>query len=344
MFSRREHLSNMESQILNSFIYIAVGVIAAVAVYFIFSFLRKKAEKTDTKLDDLVVHSLGSPLIILAFFIPLYFAIQHAIMVYPQYQWITDSKILLAGYIVVGTWIIASFVDGLLRTYGTALAEQTETDLDDRIIEILQKIAKYLIWFTGLLYVLTIFNINITPLIAGAGIFGIAIALAAQDLFSNFFGGAVIITDQPFKIGDRVLINDILGDVTHIGPRSTRIITLDNDIVTIPNNKITTSVVRNFSLPSPQVRIQVPVAVAYGTDIGQVKKVLGGIAEEAIRNRTEVIIMDPKPTVYLVKMDKSAMTFELTVYASEFRHNSVIRDYLNTLIIETFRKEGIIIA
>jgi MscS family membrane protein len=333
----------MESQILNSFIYLAAGIIAAVVVHFIFVFLRKKADQTETKLDDLVVHSLGSPLVILAFFIPLYFAIQHAIIVYPQYQWITDSKMLLAAYIVVGTWIIATFIDGLLRTYGTALAEQTETDLDDRIIEILQKIAKYLIWFTGLLYVLTIFNINITPLIAGAGIFGIAIALAAQDLFSNFFGGAVIITDQPFKIGDRVLINDILGDVTHIGPRSTRIITLDSDIVTIPNNKITTSVVRNFSLPSPQVRIQIPVTVAYGTDIRQVKKVLATIADEGIRNLPQ-ISPEPQPTVYLIKMDKSAMTFELTVYASEFRHNSVIRDHLNTLIIETFRKESIIIS
>jgi MscS family membrane protein len=333
----------MESQILDSFFYLAAGIIAAVVVHFLFVYLQKKADRTETKLDDLVVHSLGSPLVILAFFIPLYFAIQHAIIVYPQYQWITDSKMLLAAYIVVGTWIIATFIDGLLRTYGTALAEQTETDLDDRIIEILQKIAKYLIWFTGLLYVLTIFNINITPLIAGAGIFGIAIALAAQDLFSNFFGGAVIITDQPFKVGDRVLINDILGDVTHIGPRSTRLITLDSDIVTIPNNKITTSVVRNFSLPSPQVRIQIPVTVAYGTDIGQVKKVLVAIANEAIRNLPQ-ISPEPQPTVYLIKMDKSAMTFELTVYAREFRHNSVIRDTLNTLIIETFRKEGIIIS
>lgn len=333
----------MESQILDSFIYLAAGIIAAIVVHFIFVYLRKKADQTETKLDDLVVHSLGSPLVILAFFIPLYFAIQHAIIVYPQYQWITDSKMLLAGYILVGTWIIATFIDGFLRTYGMALAEQTETDLDDQIIEILQKIAKYLIWFTGLLYVLTLFNINITPLIAGAGIFGIAIALAAQDLFSNFFGGAVIITDQPFKVGDRVLINDILGDVTHIGPRSTRIITLDSDIVTIPNNKITTSVVRNFSLPSPQVRIQIPITVAYGTDIGQVKKVLVAIADEAIRNLPQ-ISPEPQPTVYLVRMDKSAMTFELTVYASEFRHNSVIRDHLNTLIIETFRKEGIIIS
>jgi MscS family membrane protein len=315
----------METALLDSFIFIAIGIVAAVIVYLVFVFLKKQAERTETKMDDLIVYSLGTPLTILAFFIPLYFAIQHAIVVYPQYQWIADSNVLLALYILVGTGIIATFVDGFLRTYGLALAETTETDLDDRIIEILQKIAKYLIWFTGLLYVLTLFNINITPLIAGAGIFGIAIALAAQDLFSNFFGGAVIITDQPFKVGDRVLINDILGDVTHIGPRSTRIITLDSDVVTIPNNKITTSVVRNFSLPSPQVRIQIPVSVAYGTDIAQVKTVLIRIADDALKSRSDI-------------------TFELTVYASEFKHNSVIKDFLNTRIIEEFRKEGLIIS
>ena len=334
----------METALWDSFIYLAIGIIAAIIVYLVFTFLKKRAEKTDTKMDDLIVYSLGSPLIILAFFIPLFFAIQHAIIVYPQYQWIAGSKVLFAMYIIVGTWIIATFVDGFLRTYGLALAVTTETDLDDRIIEILQKIAKYLIWFTGLLYVLTLFEINITPLIAGAGIFGIAIALAAQDLFSNFFGGAVIITDQPFKVGDRVLINDILGDVTHIGPRSTRIITLDSDIVTIPNNKITTNVVRNFSLPSPQVRIQIPVTVAYGTEIDHVKTILTRIAEGAVKTKSEIITAEPIPAVYLVKMDKSAMTFELTVFAREFNHNSVIRDFLNTRIIEEFRKEGIIIT
>ena len=334
----------MDTALLDSLIFIVTGIIAAVIISMLFAYLKKRAEQTATKMDDLLVYSLGSPLTILAFFIPLFFAIQHAIFVYPQYQWITDSNVLLTMYILVATWIVATFVDGFLRTYGLALAETTETDLDDRIIEILQKIAKYLIWFTGLLYVLTLFDINITPLIAGAGIFGIAIALAAQDLFSNFFGGAVIITDQPFKVGDRVLINDILGDVTHIGPRSTRIITLDSDVVTIPNNKITTSVVRNFSLPSPQVRIQIPVTVAYGTDINHVKTVLAGIAEGALKSRSDIITTDPKPAVYLIKMDKSAMTFELTVYAREFKHNSVIKDFLNTRIIEEFRKEGIIIS
>jgi small-conductance mechanosensitive channel len=241
----------------------------------------------------------------------------------------------------VGTWIIATFIDGILRIYGVALAEKTETDLDDRIIAILQKIAKYLIWFTGLMYILALFDINITPLIAGLGIVGIAIALAAQDLFSNFFGGAVIVTDQPFKIGDRVLINEVLGDVTHIGPRSTRIITLDSDVVTIPNTKIATSVVHNYSMPNPQVRIQIPVAVYAESDIDQVKRVLTEVCDEAVKNRPDMLANNPKPTVFLTKMDKTSMTFLVSVYASGFLYNNSIQDYLNTRIIERFRSEGI---
>jgi MscS family membrane protein len=335
---------DMDPALLDSFIYIGIGVIAAAIIHLVFIWLKKRAEQTETKMDDLIVYSLGKPLVMLAFFIPLILAIQHSIYLYPQYQWIADSKILLSGYILVATWIIATFVDGFLKIYGVALAEKTETELDDRIIDILKKIAKWIIWFIGLMYVFSTFNVNITPLIAGAGILGIAIALAAQDLFSNFFGGAVIITDQPFKVGDRVLINDILGDVIHIGPRSTRIITLDSDIVTMPNNKIATSIVRNYSLPNPQVRIQIPVSVASSNDITQVKRILLEITDEAVKNRSDVIAPDPRPTVYLIKMDKSSMTFLVSVYASGFLFNSIIQDYLNSRIVDRFRKEGIIFS
>ncbi|MGA8379049.1 MAG: mechanosensitive ion channel family protein, partial [Methanoregula sp.] len=337
-------LSYMDPAITDTIMFLAAGIFAAVVVHFVFIFLKKQAEKTETMMDDLVVHSLGAPLTILAFFIPFFFAIHHLIDLYPQYQWLRDANVLLSGYVIIGTWIAATFLDDFLRIYGKALAEKTETDIDDQIVEILQKIGKYIIWFTGILYILTLYNINITPLIAGAGIVGIAIALAAQDLFSNFFGGAVIITDQPFKVGDRVLINDVLGDVTHIGPRSTRIITLDSDVVTIPNTKIATSVVHNYSLPNPQVRIQIPVTVPNSLDISLVKKVLQEISDEAVKNRHDIIAHDPSPTIYLMNMDKSTITFQITVFAAGFQYGNIIRDYMNVQIIERFRKEAILIA
>jgi MscS family membrane protein len=337
-------VENMETALFESLVLVLIGGIAAIIIHLVFLYLKKQADLTDTRMDDLIVHSLGAPLVMLAFFIPLYLAIQHAVPVYPQYLWIAESKFLTSLYILIAAWIVATFVDGFLKTYGIALAEKTDTDLDDRIISILQTIAKYIIWFTGLLFVFQNLEINITPLIAGAGIIGIAIALAAQDVFSNLFGSAVIVVDQPFKVGDRVLINEILGDVLHIGPRSTRVITLDSDIVTIPNTKIATSVVHNYSLPNPQGRIQVPVTVSSEADIAQVKGVLGGITDEATKTRTDVFAHDPKPTVYLTKMENATMTFVVTVYANGFLYNSIIQDYLNTRIVEQFRKEGIVLV
>ena len=331
----------MDQAVTDTIMFLAAGIFAAVVVHFVFVYLKRQAEKTETNIDDLMVHSLSAPLTILAFFIPFFFAIQHLIDLYPQYQWIADANILLSGYILVGAWIASTFLDDFLRVYGKALAETTETDFDDRIVEILQKIGKYIIWFTGILYVLTLYHIDVTPLIAGAGIVGIAIALAAQDLFSNFFGGAVIITDQPFKVGDRVLINDVLGDVIRIGPRSTRIITLDSDIVTIPNTKIATSVVHNYSLPNPQVRIQIPVTVTGSADITRVKQVLTEICDDAVKMRTDVIAPNPIPTVYLTKIEKKSLTFMVTVCASGFIYNSIITDYMNIRIVERFRKEDI---
>ncbi len=331
----------MNPAIVDSLVYLGIGIIAAGVIHIVFAWLKRRAAMTETKMDDLLVQSLGTPAVMLAFFIPFFLAVQHTLTLYPQYQWITDFKILTSGYIFVGTWVIATFVDGFLRTYGIALAEKTETDIDDRIVDVLQKIAKWIIWFIGLMYVFSTFNVNITPLIAGAGILGIAIALAAQDLFSNFFGGAVIITDQPFKTGDRVLINDVLGDVIHIGPRSTRIITLDSDIVTIPNTKIATSVVHNYSMPNPEVRILIPVSVSSTADIEQVRRVLQKIIDDAVKDRPDLIAPNPEPTVFLLKMEKSILTFTLMVYARGFMYNNRILDYMNTRIIEQFRKESI---
>jgi small-conductance mechanosensitive channel len=112
----------------------------------------------------------------------------------------------------------------------------------------------------------------------------------------------------------------------------------------MPNNKIATSIVRNYSLPNPQVRIQIPVSVMASNDIAQVKSVLLEITDEAVKNRSDVIAPDPKPTVYLTKMDKTSMTFLVSIYASGFLFNSNIQDYMNTRIIERFRKEGITLS
>jgi len=111
--------------------------------------------------------------------------------------------------------------------------------------------------------------------------------------------------------------------------------------VTIPNTKIATSVVHNYSMPNPQVRIQIPVAVYAESDIDKVKRVLTEICDDAVKNRPDMLADHPKPSVFLTKMDKASITFMVNVYASGFLYNNSIQDYMNTRIIERFRTEGI---
>ena len=150
--------------------------------------------------------------------------------------------------------------------------DKIEGTLDDRLIEFLELTSRYFIWFIGIMLVLVNLDVDITPFLAGAVIIGLAFALAAQDLISNFYGGVIITIDKPFKIGDRVKVEQYYGDIIDIGPRSTRLKTMDNQIITVPNNKMTTNYIINYSEPDQKIRITIPVSVAYGTDPEKVKE------------------------------------------------------------------------
>jgi small-conductance mechanosensitive channel len=193
------------------------------------------------------------------------------------------------------------------------MASQTETDLDDRIIRLLEISARYVIWFIAILMILRMLDVDITPLIAGAGIAGLAVALAAQDIISNFFGGAVILVDKPFAVNDRIKIDTYLGDVISIGPRSTRIKTLDYQVVTIPNSKISSSVIVNYAMPDVKLKIKIPVSVAYGTDVKRVKEILTEIGNEAAA-RSEYVLFDPAPSVYFLEFGASSLNFMLVIW------------------------------
>jgi MscS family membrane protein len=188
--------------------------------------------------------------------------------------------------------------------------------------------------------ILSVFEINITPFLAGAGILGLAVAFAAQDIISNFFGGAIITIDKPFKVGDRIKVDTYYGDVISIGPRSTRLKTLDYQIVTIPNNKITTNVIVNYAEPDQKMRITIPVSVAYGTDPNKVKNILLDIATEVVKN-TDYLIEDPPPKVFFSEYSDSSLNFILYVWAKKYNLPDEVKDAVNTRIADRFAAESI---
>jgi small-conductance mechanosensitive channel len=220
------------------------------------------------------------------------------------------------------------------------IAKKTDTDLNDRLIPMLEVIVKYVIWFVALLMVLAVFEVDITPLLASAGIVGIALAFAAQDVLGNFFGGAIIAIDKPFKVGDRIKFETYVGDVVQVGPRSTRIQTPDNMIITIPNRKLTDNLVINYAMPDIKLKVYIPFSVAYGSDIKKVKKILLGIASEAAEE-TPWVITDPAPSVYFLEFGESSLNGKLLLWTKYYDNVWDVQDWVNGRIDEKFREEGI---
>jgi small-conductance mechanosensitive channel len=259
----------------------------------------------------------------------VYIALKYFGIVPAQYQWIFDERLINTFYIIIGARVISSFLHDIILIYGHAFAEKSESDWDDRLIELLELVSKYVVWFAAIILILYMFKVDITPFLAGAGIAGLAIALAAQDIISNFFGGAIITVDKPFKVGDRIKVDQYIGDVINVGSRSTRLKTLDYQIVTIPNNKITTNVIVNFAEPDQKLRITIPVSVAYGSDVAKVRQILLEIAHDVIK-KTEYLLEDPAPKAFFLEFGDSGLKFIFYVWAKKYNLPDEVKDAINS--------------
>jgi len=170
-------------------------------------------------------------------------------------------------------------------------ASRTTNDLDDRLVDFIKQFLWLIALFVAVLLALRINNIEITPLLAGAGIVGIAVGLAAKELLADVLSGVFLIADRPIRVGDRVKIESIgrhwggWGDVVDIGLRRTRIRNTDGVVVNYPNSLLSNSVITNFSSEEKPVRVRIRFQVGYDADIDLTRKV----AIEAIYGVPEVI-------------------------------------------------------
>jgi small-conductance mechanosensitive channel len=326
----------MDHGILYAAITIAIGLILAGIAYGVVRWLKKKAEATETQLDDIILMAVGTTLVVAIIVLSLYFALTRFEVIPESVGGFSTSQVINAVFILLGAWISSVFCQNLIRTYGTAIAERTETDLN-RLVPTLLISVRYLIWFVAFLLLLANFSIDITALLAAAGIAGIALALAAQDILSNFLGGAIIAFDKPFRVGDRIRIDTFFGDVVIIGGRSTRIKTLDNKIVTIPNSTITKGVVTNYSQPDSTLKIRIPFSVAYGSDLDRVTAILLAIARETAEKTPWVLA----PSVYFREFGESSLNGQLILWTNNYDYEWEVRDYVNRRILSRFREEKI---
>ncbi len=174
------------------------------------------------------------------------------------------------------------------------------------------KIARYTFLVLGVYLSLQAVEINLSSLAFLAGALGVGVGFGLQNIISNFISGLIILAEQPIALGDRVEVSGAVGRVTEINLRSTTVITSDNICIIVPNSNLITGTVVNWSHGDPTVRTRLPVGVAYGTDVEQLKTLLLEVAAA-----DPDILKKPEPEVLFVGYGDSAINFELAVWSSE---------------------------
>lgn len=183
-------------------------------------------------------------------------------------------KILSAIFIIV---LLVRIVDYIMHHFAQ-LAEKTESTMDDQLIPLVRTLVKTVIVVFGLFYLLQLINVNVTALLAGISIGGLALALAAQDTVKNFFGSVMIFVDKPFQIGDWINFDGVDGTVEEVGLRSTRLRTFANSLVYVPNGPLADKVINNMGLRVYR-RYTTDIGVTYDTPPELIESFVDGIKE-----------------------------------------------------------------
>ena len=318
----------------------AMGIILGVLilgkiVYRICStIVRKITSKTKTKLDDIIIDMIEEPMVASIIIVGVWFGLKGLNM---SEKAISNlGAIMQFAIVIMIGWLVSRLLDAIIEEYLVPLTEKSESDMDDQLLPILRKGTRIIIWSMAFIIGLNNAGYDVTTLIAGLGIGGLAFAMAAKDTVANIFGGFTIFTDKPFTINDRVKIGGYDGSVVEIGVRSTRLKTLEGRIVTIPNSKFADSPVENVSIePSRKVILQ--LGMTYDTTPENMEKALELLSEIASKNED----VNEEPTIYFSGFGDFSMNITFIYYITKGGNISGVQNSVNLAILKQFNEAGI---
>jgi MscS family membrane protein len=311
-------------------------ILAKVVKFFIVSVAPHLVSKTETTLDDEMIKAINGPLQVFVVALGFYMAFA-ALNDLPVIISNNLGMILTVVLIYIAAYLVANIATALINWYKNDIAPHTDSDLDDVLMPFLSKAAGVTVFILATLMAISAMGIEITPLLATVGVGGIAVALAAQELLSNLFGAISILGDRPYKVGDRIEMDDGLsGDVTEIGLRSTRVKTVDGRIIVIPNADISKSMIINYSQPDPKMRYDIKVGISYDSDVEKASKILLEIA-----NGTEGVMKEPAPQVYVKDLGNFSVNMLMQVWMKDYKLNWEVPDKIYRETLKRFAAEKI---
>ncbi|PJF23055.1 MAG: hypothetical protein CUN56_02845 [Phototrophicales bacterium] len=310
-------------------ILLLIIVLRRVLTWIVIRPLRRLVKRTNFDYDDVILQSMMTPMRLAIIAI--------AISISVQMFNIGDGLDRFMG-IIARTLIIIALLMGLFKLVdvlmptSTRMSRVTGIQLDDRLIPFLRTGLKLVVIALGIVIVLQEWGYDVSGLIAGLGLGGLAFSLAAQDTVSNLFGFAAIVSDNPFKVGEYIKTPDVEGIVEHVGLRSTRVRQLDQAVVYVPNNKLASSAILNWSRLSKR-RLDYVLGITYDASSGQMRVLLHRIREML---KSQELVDPDSVVVYFVEFGASSLDILIRcyIYLSDWAEFQAEKERLHLLVMD----------
>ena len=321
---------------LHSLIILVIFFVMSQLVVFISQkIILRLTKKTKTEIDDLIVARINKPISLILLLVGFRLAIiPHRISgnILDLIEHGISSLI-----IAVITYIAIVVVNIFISNWGQKFASRTESKFDDEIVILFQRFSKIVLSFVGLIFILQVWGIEVGPLLASLGIAGIAVAFALQSTLGNIFGGISLIVDRSITVNDFIKMDDgTQGFVIDIGLRSTKIRSIDGDLIIMPNGKLADSKIYNYHKPLPTTRVTVDFGVEYGSDAEKVKKIalseLGSI---------KMALKEPAPQVIFDELGDFAIKFKAFFWVSSIEKKPEAKEAAVNAIYNALNKNKI---
>jgi small-conductance mechanosensitive channel len=317
-----------------------IGILVAfVALGYVIRFvlnvyLVRLAKRTKTEIDDIIIGAIRTPIIIILILIGLGTALPYVPFL-PEWAASYTPIIFKVLIALVGIYCTIKILSGLTKYYGVVRPSLRT------IMPTIDKVAKFLVAFIGLMVVLDTLGVSVTAPLAALGIGGIAIAFALQSTLSDFLSGIYIMADRPIRVGDYIkLESGQEGYVLDIGWRSTKIRELPNNVIVVPNSKLAGAIVTNYYLPKPEMSVIVEVGVSYDSDLSKVEKVTLDVAKKVLK-KVAGGVETFEPFMRYHTFDDFSINFKVILRAKTYVDRFLLAHEFIKELHKRYKKEGI---
>jgi small-conductance mechanosensitive channel len=331
--------SLLVGEIFVSIVIFAIFIILGWIVYRIFErYFTKWAKKTKTNLDDEILANIKKPIYFFVILVGAYYGLEFLSILEPYSTEVAFTFSIVE--ILLIAFIITRVINVVITWYGEKRAKK---QMSEHILFVLKKIINAVVYLFAFLVILSVLKIDLSGIVVGLGVGGIAIAFALQNVLSDAFSAFSIYFDKPFEIGDYIVVGDYSGTVKKIGIKSTRVQLLQGEELILSNSVLTTSSVRNFKKMRKR-RISFSFGVTYDTPTNKLKKIPDIIRDIIDGDKLEYV--DKLDRVHFTEFGDFSLNFDIVYYlkTKDYAKYMDTQQEINFAIKEAFEKEGIEMA